>query len=156
MYQPYHTDTAFPLLLLIPDSILAVDDTIDFTHFVDAHDMKLTKCFVINIIRRRKQVRQLAKLNCNLEEQTSQSLFCTIDLRFHCFGNHRRDIVDVNILTEIADIKLHCLFNKFRFRTTIIMCIYCIHAIHYLRQNLQPESNPSFFVLDLLILHIIA
>jgi len=33
--------------------------------------MKLTKCFIINIIRRRKQVRQLAKLNCNLEEQTS-------------------------------------------------------------------------------------
>ena len=84
-----HSDHGFSILLLIPDSILTVNDTIDFTHLVNAHDMKLTKCFVINIIRRRKQLRQLAKLNCNLEEQTCQSLFCTIDLRFHCFSDHR-------------------------------------------------------------------
>ena len=102
----------FVLLLLIPDSILAVNGTVGFTHLVDAHDMKLTTRFIVIIIHRRKQVRQLAKLNSNLEEQTCQALFCTIDLRFHCFGNHRRDIVEIILLTQIADIKQYSLFNE--------------------------------------------
>ena len=104
--------TAFVLLFLIPDSILAVNGTVDFTHLVDAHDRKLTKRFIVNIIRHRKQVRQLARLNSNLDEQTCQALFCIIDLRFHCFGNHRRDIVEIILLTQIADIKQYSLFNE--------------------------------------------
>ena len=87
MYQPYHTDTAFPLLLLIPDSILAVNDTIDFTHFVDTHDMKLTKRFIVFIL---KQICiGIEVINCHILEAGDINQLCLDGLLTNAHRLHK-------------------------------------------------------------------